>query len=99
MTKTRQTDTSIWIGAEGQRLPIGKVTVLSVTERETEFGINYLYKFIDEAGNRITWFASTDQYLQTGDACIIAKATVKKHSEWAGRKETLISRAKIEEIK
>ena len=94
--KVRQTDAGAWIGEPGERLLIGKVTVVGVTERETDFGINYLYKFVDEAGNRLTWFSSTNQYLKAGDEATITKATIKNHSEWAGLKETIITRAKIE---
>jgi len=72
-----------------------ELTVTGSTSWESEYGVTYLYFFTDAAGNRAKWFASREQELETSERYTI-KATVKAHEEYEGRKETTLTRAKIE---
>jgi hypothetical protein len=62
---------------------------------EGQWGTTTLVSFEDKPGNLIKWFASVDlDDINTGDVVDI-KATVKKHDEYQGVKQTMVSRAKI----
>jgi hypothetical protein len=88
---------SQWLGEIGQRLTgLGQVTVTGVSELDSQFGITYLYKFVDGAGNVLTWFASSNQYIEPGETVVIQKATVKAHNSYRGINETVLTRCKLE---
>lgn len=71
-----------------------KVTVLDRRICESHFGISYLHKMIDSAGNIFKWFSSNKQ-LEVGKTYQM-KATVKKHDEFQGVKETLVTRCTVQ---
>jgi hypothetical protein len=61
---------------------------------ENDFGIAYIYNFEDAAGNVIIWKTSKNlnghelvSYELTG--------TVKKHGEYKGVKQTILTRCKV----
>lgn len=70
-----------------------------------QYGPTYLHKFRDQDGNIVSWFSSNlnqiipeqadREALTEGDTYNI-KATVKKHDEYQGVPQTLITRAKIQ---
>lgn len=80
------------LGAEGDRMVFENLTVLSAFQREGDFGITTILKFEDADGNVLTWFASGCPSYQKGDK-VTLKATVKKHDEYRGVKQTIINRA------
>lgn len=82
------------VGKEGVRSDFGPMTVVSTFETETMYGTSYMNKFVDAEGNVIIWW--TGQEFEVGKA-YSGKATVKKHSEYRGIKQTEISRAKLQE--
>lgn len=57
-----------------------------VTLWETMYGYTYPYKFFDEQGNVLVWFAS-----KVIDDCKAIKSTVKSHVERDGVKQTIIT--------
>jgi hypothetical protein len=57
--------------------------------------VTFIYNFADDAGNLLTWFASSNQHLEKGDR-VRVKATVKKHEEFRGAKVTYLTRCVIE---
>ena len=85
---------SNWIGAIGDRMTIKAVTLETVKELDGRFGITFLHKFTDGYGNDITWFASRDNICAVGDT-IAMTATIKRHDEFRGRKNTIVNRAKV----
>ena len=89
---------------------IGKREVFTLTlefmrELESEWGVTYLQKFRDAAGNVAVWFGSSTldkwddatQTLQTVEIgqVVTVKATVKDHNEREGVKQTILSRVAL----
>jgi hypothetical protein len=65
--------------------------VLGVYGTEGYYGHTDIVKFKDEDGNLFTWFASDYTDLERGDRMTI-KGTVKKHEEYRGMKQTILTR-------
>lgn len=86
-----------WLGAEGDKIADVKASVLSVTQTaENAWGkSNTVLKMVTESGHKITWFASNPPTLAKGNKVEISAATIKKHDEWQGKKDTIITRAKM----
>jgi hypothetical protein len=82
------------VGSVGVRLRDIKVTVGYVSLRENNYGLSTITKFLDEKGNIITWFASKKVDLTINQEVFLT-GTVKKHDEFRGKKQTLLSRCKI----
>jgi hypothetical protein len=85
---------STWVGEVGDRVTFENATLNSVRELDGNFGITYLHKFTDAAGNDLVWFASNDNLGDEGEV-LTFKATVKRHGDYRGRKNTVINRAKV----
>jgi hypothetical protein len=90
---------SQYVGEVGSRTKL-TVTLVYTTSLESQFGVTHLYKFKDENGNVITWFASsiywntiTGMDIAIGDT-VVLDAGIKKHEEYKGIKQTMITRAK-----
>jgi hypothetical protein len=90
---------SVYVGEVGTRIKI-TATLVHTTDLESDFGVTHLYKFKDESGNVLMWFASsiywnplTGQDIAMGDT-IVLDASIKKHEEYKGIKQTMITRAK-----
>jgi hypothetical protein len=84
---------SNWVGEVGSRITFENATLNSIRELDGNFGITYLHKFTDANGNELVWFASNDNLCDEGEV-VTFKATVKRHGEFKGRKNTVINRAK-----
>jgi hypothetical protein len=89
---------SQYVGEVGKRETF-TATLVYTTDLESQFGVTHLYKFKDEAGNILVWFASSVFYnvaegrdIDLGDT-VKFDATVKNHEEYKGIKQTMISRA------
>lgn len=87
---------SNWVGQVGMRLQM-TLTVERVTLMPpNEFGPSTLISFVDDRGNTIKWFASGDQMdLWTIGQTVVAKATVKRHAEFKGWRETQVNRVTV----
>lgn len=85
--KEAQRSSSEHIGKIGQRMVIELAEMELLTSWETQYGYTYLYKFVDNAGNVLVWFAS-----KTMNTATRIKATVKDHTERDGVKQTVITR-------
>jgi hypothetical protein len=83
------------VGTVGTRETFKGLTVASERTWANNFGTTHLYTFVDAVGNRIKWFASSDQHLNQDDV-IDLKATVKEHGDYKGIKETTVTRAKVQ---
>lgn len=85
-----------WLGEVGQRLRKIRVRVTNSkvwTNDVTGFTTNLLV-FVDEAGHELKWFASGSRGIEIGRDVLLT-GTVKEHSEWKGRKGTILSRCVV----
>ena len=92
----QQKHTNEYVGEIKQRLDF-KVNVVSIHSHDGYYGTTYRHKFIDEEGHTLIWWANTDSKMAPGDTCKI-KGTIKKHEEYEGWKQTLLSRVKLIEL-
>jgi hypothetical protein len=79
------------VGEIGKRFRDLPVRIEFVKSMQSDFGASTLVKFVDDAGNLLTWFASGDRDNVVGARATIT-GTVKKHGEYQGIKETQLSR-------
>lgn len=89
---------SVHVGEVGKRQVFENLTVIFKTETEGDYGVTTILKFVDAAGNVLTWFASGGKDYEKGDV-VTLKATVKKFDEYKGVKQTVITRAAEVETK
>ncbi len=82
------------IGEVGKRIDCMKVTCEKVIAKDGQYGTTGIHKMHDEQGNDLTWFASSGNWLKEGETVHVA-ATVKDHSEYQGRKQTIITRVTV----
>jgi len=88
------------LGVVGNRSTFENITVAGVREIDGNFGCVTVIRFEDATGNLLVWFASNPprDLLDIGATATVA-ATVKKHDEYNGRKQTVITRAKVTAIR
>jgi hypothetical protein len=81
-----------FLGEIKQRIEL-TVRVKAIDFIPGNYGVTTLYTLIDKAGHLVKWFASR-QILgdKVSDEWVTIKGTVKKHDEYRGRKETVLSR-------
>lgn len=90
---------SQWQGEEGKRDTF-KLKMTGLYVSDGAYGETYIYRFRDGAGNVFVWYASARQYNGDGDSIgtgddVTITATIKKHDEYKGVKQTVITRGKI----
>ena len=83
---------SEYVGTVGERREFFVKETKLLTTFFTDYGMTSLYRFIDEQGNVLVWFASSS--LDNTNVRKI-KATVKAHTERDGVKQTTITRVKV----
>lgn len=88
-------DNSNYVGEVGKRIDL-TLKVISTKDIAGDYGITVLYKMMDPAGNVVTWFSSSNHSLEV-DQEFKAKATVKKHEEFRGVKQTVVARLKVQQ--
>lgn len=86
-------DASVYVSDVGTRIEF-EAKVVGVYETEGFYGHTDIVKFRDSKGNLFTWFASGYTYLEREDRISI-KGTVKKHDEYRGVKQTVLTRCKF----
>lgn len=91
----RNESPSNWVGETKKRQDFENLTVVFVKEIDGFYGVTYMHKFQDENGNILVWFATNGTEFEIGDK-VSGKATVKKHDEYNGQKQTTINRCKFE---
>lgn len=72
------------------------VTVEAIHYFEGDWGPTHLFRMRDEDGNLIVWFASSSPHM-VKDGTYTLKATVKAHDSFNGTKQTVITRAAIQQ--
>jgi hypothetical protein len=78
------------VGKRGEMV----LTLTSLRALDNDFGVSYLCKFVDAAGNVISWFASRKPEMVEGGTYTV-RATVKAHAEYRGTAETRLTRVNV----
>lgn len=96
--KNKDKPESDHVGTIGQKEPM-EVIVSYTKTIDTQFGLSTLYKMVDTEGNIITKFGTINERYIADESEIIKEGTklkfnaqIKEHSEYNGKKETLIGR-------
>ena len=84
------------VGVVGKRGELGRLVVLKVVDIDGAYGTSHLHVFRDAEGNVLKWFATAER-LQVGNTYLV-KGTVKKHEEYQGCRQTLVTRCQVAEI-
>lgn len=87
---------SEWIGLEKDKIFDVPVVLEKISGFQTRFGWSNLYRF-KNGENIINWFTSTNVSAVEGGQYLLS-ATIKKHDEYKGEKQTVVTRAKLEEV-
>lgn len=100
--RNAQKEASNYVGEVGKRIDLNITEMKLLTSWETQWGMTWLYRFVDTNGNVLVWFASKpmERVNENGvyeDVTEVnrIRATVKEHSERDGVKQTIITRCKI----
>lgn len=91
--KAEQKKLSRHVGDVGQRFTFKVNSFEVMTSWQTDFGITYLYKMTDEAGNVLIWKSS--KWIEEPDAVTTVTGTVKAHSEFNMIQQTEITRCRV----
>jgi predicted Kef-type K+ transport protein len=87
--------TGVHVGTVGERR-LFDLTVLSIKSLGVgEYGESFLCSMRDALGNDVVWFTGENLALNEGDV-VTARATVTKHDEFNGRRQTRVNRLKTE---
>jgi len=81
------------IGTVGDRLDFD-AEVIFVRYTEGYYGTTTIIKFRDDVGNIFTWFASGGRDVERG-ARFTVRGTVKKHDEYRGEQQTVLTRCTL----
>jgi hypothetical protein len=92
----KQNKTNAYVGEIKKRQDFD-VEVVSVNTCDGYYGITFIYKFLDKDGHTLVWFASNEADMRIGGKYNV-KATVKKHDEYKGWKQTIVNRVKINKV-
>lgn len=85
---------SEWVGTVGERLELSLTVKALKTMPANDFGESLLITFLDPEGRTVKWFATAAwAYELEPDNPIKVRARVKKHDEYRGLKQTIITRA------
>jgi hypothetical protein len=88
-----QKKVSEWVGNVKERLDM-EVKIMRLSYIDSRFGTVTLVKMLDSEGRSIVWFANATIDMEQGNTYKV-KATVKKHDEYNGWKQTNINRLKV----
>ena len=80
------------VGEVGERLKGIQVKVLFTKMFESMYGTSELYIFQDASGNIMKTFYSGSKWSYDKDDMVLLTGTIKKHSEYNGKKETMLNR-------
>lgn len=83
------------IGTIGKR-EVMTLTVEKIIETEGRYGFTAIHRMVDGAGNSVIWFASDGSSSMNEGETYEVKATVKKHDEYKGRKQTVVNRVAVQ---
>jgi hypothetical protein len=81
------------VGTVGQKLPPTQVTVVNTQNISGQYGTTQLCRMEDAEGRLFVWFNNSSQQLEQGQNLVIT-GTIKKHDEFKGRMQTVLTRVK-----
>jgi len=87
----RKANTSEHIGQPKERIAIKNAKVVKIVKNEGTYGVSHIHTIEDEKGNVFVWFC-TGIPLEEGAIYDELRGTVKKHVEFRGIKQTVLSR-------
>lgn len=87
---------SQWVGNIGDRLTL-KATYTHRAYYESYFGMTYIHNFATDDGELLVWKTSIGNIECEEGKMVEITATVKEHSEYKGKKQTVLTRCKIKE--
>lgn len=93
----RPVSNSEWIGEVKERLRDMEVTFTGARQFEGNYGLTYIYSFLLNNKDVLTWFTSSYKELVKGNSYKLT-GTVKKFDEYNGVKSTILSRCIIKEV-
>lgn len=93
--KREKAPPSSHFGEVGKRYPFEGLEIIAVRHIDGNYGVTTLLVLVDGEGRRFKWFASGEKNFARGNI-VSGKGTVKKHEEWQGSAETLLSRCAFE---
>ena len=88
---------SQWVGDVGERTS-RILTVIATKLVPTDWGGSTLVRMLDSAGNVLVWWASRCPSTVGTGAVLEAKFTVKKHDEYKGAKQTVVTRLTVLDV-
>ena len=91
--KKAQKELSRYVGNVGQKFTFKVNSFELLTSWDTYYGVTYLYKMIDEAGNVLIWKSS--KRVEDPDAVKMVTGTVKAHAEFNTVQQTELTRCKV----
>ena len=99
--KAKVAKDSEYVGNVGERAEFRIKEMTLLTTFPTDYGTTFLYRFIDQSGNILIWFASgsfgawKNGKWETYENVSKIKATIKAHNEREGVKQTILTRVKV----
>jgi len=102
-TTQKQELISQYIGNIGEKIQT-ELTYVNSFSFETQWGMSHINKFLDQNGNIFIWKSSSNMgkwdekgnYIHpTQGETVKIKGTIKDHAEYAGAKQTILTRCKI----
>lgn len=94
--ETASQSSSEWVGEIGKRVPAILVKLTNKKIFQSRYGLQNVYTFETEESSILTWFTSCDINKEINDWFPLS-FKVKDHSIYKNNKQTIITRAKIEE--
>lgn len=89
---------SKWVGQEGERITAKLQSFEHMYTGDSIYGPTYLFKMVDVDGNILNWWTSSWIDLETQQVVEVT-GTVKKHEEYRGIKQTVLTRCKTVTVK
>lgn len=86
-------NSSRYQGEVGQRISFKPASINCVCSNDSFYGISFLYRILDEAGNVFMW--STGSVIESDKDFQKITGTVKSHSEYNGTQQTFLTRCRI----
>lgn len=93
LNKSADKSTSQYVGKVKDKIE-SALKVTGISTFATRFGESTIYRFVDENGNALIWFSSSDVAMEKGKTYKIS-ATVKEHNEYKGTRQTVLMRCKV----
>ena len=93
MTAPKKVECSGFFGEPKAKFKDVPMELVYQTFYETQYGVTHVYGFQTEDNHKVVWKASSNQHIEPGK--FIVSGTVKEHTTYNGKEQTLILRAKV----